>query len=388
MPHHTKFEIDSSSLHANGRVVRMEKPYSNQDYKKQTVLTDDAFTYVSFYYSTHKKAMKYRDTTKQTKYGSASRYNYEFFWKQAEIFYKSSKSLPIESAPVAAYYCMLNAAKSYLAFVDEYADDCVENFETHGIKENHADTGESLDSISIMHKQKGVFPLLAKNLDNNFDSLWPCGTAKSLKTLLYNLPFVHRAYSMTYKSRQKKVEELFLPVEAGAAPTYCKGNDGKAYLVFDIEKTSFLSNAQTIPTNIANTLGPNYEIYSGKGFKIKSKTGAKWNGDGSISREIKDLTNSLRKDFAYIKSSKRLWYIKRTGLTSPDVINLNSMTLNMAIMHRLSEIARYKPEQLSRLMESKENWLLHEFIMQSVDQFIDELSAQITHQEIMCTSVK
>ena len=55
----------------------------------------------------------------------------------------------------------------------------------------------------------------------------------------------------------------------------------------------------------------------------------------------------------------------------------------MAAMHRLSEIARYKPEQLNRLMHSKENWLIHEFISQSLDQFIDELAAQITKQDIM-----
>ena len=49
----------------------------------------------------------------------------------------------------------------------------------------------------------------------------------------------------------------------------------------------------------------------------------------------------------------------------------------------VSKIARYKPEQLNRLMKSKENWLLHEFIAQALDQFIDELAAEITKQDIM-----
>lgn len=53
------------------------------------------------------------------------------------------------------------------------------------------------------------------------------------------------------------------------------------------------------------------------------------------------------------------------------------------IVYRVSEIARYKPEQLNRLMKSKENWLLHEFIAQALDQFIDELAAEITKQDIM-----
>ena len=67
----------------------------------------------------------------------------------------------------------------------------------------------------------------------------------------------------------------------------------------------------------------------------------------------------------------------------PDVINLSDLTINMAAMHRISEIARYQPEQLNRLMKSKENWLLHEYIAQSLDQFIDELAAERTKQDIM-----
>ena len=88
----------------------------------------------------------------------------------------------------------------------------------------------------------------------------------------------------------------------------------------------------------------------------------------------------------YIRGSKRLWYLKRTELQNaqgPEVINLSDLTINMAAMHRVSEIARYKPEQLNRLMKSKENWLLHEFIAQALDQFIGELAAEITKQDIM-----
>lgn len=388
MPRHNAFIIDNNPVHANGREVRLEKPYFDQDYQKPTILTDDAFTYVSFYYSTHGKAMKYNDSTKQEKYGKASRYSYEFYWKQAETFYKSSKSMPIESAPVAAYYCMLNAEKSYLSFVNEYVDDCVDNFGMHGIQEDNNDSGEDLETISIKHKQHGVFPMFAEKINPDFSTIWPSTDSKTLKSLLYNLPFVHRAYAMTYTTKKKKVEELFLPIEAGESPKYHKGNDGKAYLLFELEKTSFLANAQTIPVNIASSISPDFKIYQGRGFTLQSKNGAKWNGNGSISGEVKELTNELRKHFSYIKSNSRLWYLKRTHLGNPDVINLSTMTINMAVMHRLSEIARYKPEQLGRLMESKENWLIHEFITQSLDQFIDELAAQITRQEIMCVGVK
>jgi len=388
MPRHTIFEMSDRPLYVNNRKVRLEKPYFDQDYQKATVLTDDSFTFVSFYYSTHRKAMKYYDSKLQAKYGKATQYSYEFYWKQAETFYKSAKNMPIESAPVAAYYCMLNAAKSYLAYVYEYADECAKHFGMHGLNEDQSDLGVDLNTISIKHKQHGVFPMFAEKLDTDFMNIWPVSHANSLKAILYNLPFVHRAYSMTYTTRNKKVEELFLPLVPGKAPTFYKGNDGKAYLVFDLERSNYLLNIQSIPSSILSSIGPEFELYNGKGFTIKSVNGAKWNGNGSVSSEVKDLTTSMRKHFAYIKSSRRLWYVKKDSSSNPDIINLSTMTLNMAAMHRVSEIARYKPEQLNRLMTSKENWLLHEFISQALDQFIDELATLITHQEIMCISVK
>ena len=332
----------------------MSKAYTKQDFAKPTVLTDDVFPYVTFFYASHGKAMKFVNQTNSAKYGNANQFGYEFYWKQAEIFYNATKTLPFEASPVAAYYCMLNAAKSYLAFTSTSADDFVEEFITHGIREDKTNTGVDL------------------------------------KSLLYNLAFVHRAYSMTYTTRSKKVDELFLPLNAGDMPKYYKGNDGKAYLRVDLEREYFAANAQTIPTQVMATIDPDLKLHKNPGFCLISKDGARYNAT-SISGELRNLNEKYRKDFSYIRGAKRLWYLKRTNyqsLQGPEIINLSDMTINMAAMHRISEIARYKPEQLSRLMKSKENWLLHEFISQSLDQFIDELAAEITKQDIMIVGQK
>ena len=123
-------------------------------------------------------------------------------------------------------------------------------------------------------------------------------------------------------------------------------------------------------------------------FILQSVRGAKRNSSDSLSKEFKELNCKLRKEFQYIKSNNRLWYLKKSKLSNPDVVNLNSMLITMAAMHRISEIVRYKPEQLANLMKSKENWLLHEFITLALDQFIDEIAAEITGQELMCTGNK
>ena len=46
-------------------------------------------------------------------------------------------------------------------------------------------------------------------------------------------------------------------------------------------------------------------------------------------------------------------------------------------MHRLSEICRYKPMDLTSFLDGQKNWLLSEFIQLAPGQFIDELAAEL-----------
>lgn len=57
-------------------------------------------------------------------------------------------------------------------------------------------------------------------------------------------------------------------------------------------------------------------------------------------------------------------------------------------MHRLSELARYKPYILKAHLESQHNWLLTEFIMRSSKQFIDEIATEITGDLFKVTNMK
>ena len=383
------FKIDEIPIQHKNQALKMTKPYSAQDFTKHTVLTDGIFTYVSFFFDTHPKSMKYRDDACKKKFGNPNQYNYKFYWKQAETFYYSAKNISVEASPVAAYYCILNAVKAYLSYKMECVDDFVSNFGQHGLFEEQGDIGENLGTIGITHRQSGVFPLFAKILDADFEDKWPYGKSnpKTLKDILYNLAFIHRAYSMTYSSKNKAVEELFIPFAHGKQPEYHRGSDGKAYLIAELDKDYFSLTATKIPKDIVDTLPNVFTICEHNSFALRSVVGARKN-QGSISSDIKEANLHYRKHFHYIHSASKLWFIKRSELNESGVINLSSMTLIMSAMHRISEIARYKPEQLNRLLQSKENWLLHEFISHALDQFVDEIACEITHQEIMCTGNK
>ena len=65
----------------------MGKSYTHQNHQSSTILTDDTFTYIDFYFSSHKKAMKYKEKDIKGKYGDPDKYNFKFYWKQSMSFY-------------------------------------------------------------------------------------------------------------------------------------------------------------------------------------------------------------------------------------------------------------------------------------------------------------
>ncbi|WP_186431011.1 YaaC family protein [Clostridium sp. BSD9I1] len=388
MPRRTELCIDTYPFQFKNKSLQMKKAYSSQDYQNSTVLTDDIFTYINFYFSSHKKCMKYHDLTLKDKHGDPNKYHFSFYWKQAMSFYKAAKTLPIESSPLASYYSMLNAVKALIAFREPYVDNFINNFSAHGLFEDKNGIGQSLDTIGVQRVGFGVFVEFGKLLESNFEVLWPRKSPWTLQKLLYNLAFLHRAYVTTYTTpRGRKIQELFVPVKAGTAPMYYKGNDNCLYMKFEIEKYHFPPTATSIPTTILSSISNDFIECGDNPFFLHSTQGARRNTD-SISGELKILNTTLRKQFQYIKSSQRLWYLRRSNLGISKVINVNSMLIIMATMHRFSEIVRYKPEQLARLMDSKENWLVHEFLSLALDQFIDEISAEITGQDIMSSGIK
>lgn len=85
----------------------------------------------------------------------------------------------------------------------------------------------------------------------------------------------------------------------------------------------------------------------------------------------------------YIYGDTRLWYVKKDIINNSHIIQRNSITLIFAVMHWLSELVRYNPEKFEKLMRTNQNWLIHEFIDNALNQFIDEISCEITGVDIM-----
>lgn len=352
--------------------LRLRKTFTKPNLVGHTVLTDDVFTYVDFYFKKHKKLLKTKDNKEIDQ-------SYYFYWEQARNFYNASKLLPIESSPLTMYYCMLNAAKAYILYSCTTVDAVINDLISHGL---HECKGESiikpkgLDEIMIAWKEQGVFGRLSKMLDSNFVEKWPYGNTHSVsvKKLLQVLVFIHRAYSSTYQTSRR--DERFLPLVPGTSPTFYYCNDNKIHLSFDLHKPYFQSNVTSIPEDVVKRIPERYIVSRDNPFRLISK-------DWYYKKEVNNHYEELRKDFAVITSNERLWYLTKTDDNS--FCGINELSATMAVMHRFSEIVRYKPEQMVVLLNGKENWLIHEFLSLALDQFIDKLACEITKEEIMST---
>lgn len=377
-----EFTIHATPVEKNNMADRIKKPFSYSQKNEHTVLTDDVFTYVDFYFKTHKKNLRY---LQKPNCDQKIKQNFTFFWSQAKNFYDASKQLPIESLPLTAYYCMLNAVKAYILYKSKYVDEIMCDLGGHGLHEsNNGDSSLNLSAVCIKRDRKGVFPCFSKMLDPDFDFNWEWiskanNKTYSMKELFYQLAFVHRAYFSTYNLPRYK--ELFVPLPAGKSPTFYKGSDGKTYLVAELQKSYFPLSSVSLPKDVKDSLPDDFKEYSEKDFKIISIESIKFK-ESSVKKQI------YRRCFSYIKSDSRLWYLKKASIKGEPVTNLNELTVIFALMHRFSEIVRYKPEQLDELLKSKENWLIHEFLSLALDQFIDEIACEITGQEIMSTGKK
>jgi hypothetical protein len=285
-----------------------------------------------------------------------------FFWSQARSFYDATKILPKTSAPLTAYYCFLNATKTLLlAKGVQFSDE-------HGVSGYTKKGHTSLSNEQVKFKTSGVLPALCRHLGEPADE-----SSYSLKDLLYNLPGIHRAFNLTYSSDP----ELFIPLTDPKIVKSAKTNEAW----FCAKVTGQYATSHTM-----NKLPDKFErdISAEDAFLIRSANRFNWKPNQTAQNLAKYKTyhTKLRKNIYYINGAQRLWYLKRAG-NILGLIQRSSMTIAFAAMHKLSEMARYEPDKLSRHFDCQHNWLLSEFISSASAQFIDEISSELTGHEFM-----
>ena len=194
--------------------------------------------------------------------------------------------------------------------------------------------------------------------------------------LLYNIPCVHRSFSITYGE-----PELFIPIRdiCFIADTNAK----KGWVQFQVDDR--YANGRSIKYAPNRFEKVTYNKDDSR-YLMRAKKRFIWDIHGDKSERIDYLSKYqgiIRKDLHYIRGDSRLWYLKKDITTNRHILKRNSITLIFAVMHWLSELVRYNPEKFEKMMSTKQNWLIHEFVDNALDHFVDEISCEITKADIM-----
>src|SRR5690606_31425997 len=110
----------------------------------------------------------------------------------------ASLTIPETASPLTIYYCFLNATKALLTV------------KKRTFAEQHGATGKlqpgntNLQNEIITFHRNGILSALCSYFGE------PCNAEQySLKDLLYNLPFIHRCFNLTFPSGYP---EIFIPI--------------------------------------------------------------------------------------------------------------------------------------------------------------------------------
>lgn len=329
----------------NGRPVFLSRSVRAVDVGSPRVLVDSPWEYVKLWLK------RQEDVPSKALH----------FWQQAAEFQKAATVVNDLAKPLPAYYCMLNCTKAYLecrrASYSPY----------HGL------SGKSLGRAylaneTVIPKDGGVFPSFCKRVCSEDDLDL---NRHSIKDLLRFLAFVHRAYFLTYESEK----EVFVPI--GSPKYIVDKKNRKVYISFDVRNLRYL-DGRTI-----NSLPSEFKMEETIDEKalFVSKSSCDWlPGKGSAEsnkRGLRTLHSKVRKYFDVIISDRPLWYVRRASYKPP----WPQVMIMYAVMHRLSDLARYSPDRMITLGNSKYNWLVQEFLTGALGQFVDLISSEITGQE-------
>jgi hypothetical protein len=322
----------------------MHKGIVTPDFRKEHVLSHDPWLYVELW------------LRRQKRQDSLS------FWRQARRFAEASEKMPTEAAPLALYYCFLNATKALLTCHNTSHGD------RHGVTgDRPEDARASLTNEIVTFQGGGVLPALCSYLGEA-----PGTQRYSLSDILWNIPFIHRAYVLTFRSKG----ELFIPLEKAR---YVK-KPSSSECWFEAEVIPRFSDKRKL-TSIPSS----FEHFQRDGKTIvRRKKRFRWFEGRSNATKVNKAHNNLvtyhsglRRVVVNIHGTRDLWYLKRITEGNP-VAERHTVVLILAAMHRLSELARYDPNGLDKHLSGSANWLLSDFIAGALDQFVDQIATEIT----------
>lgn len=345
--------MSSVAIRFQARALKPHKAIKSARFDVRTVLTASPWEFVSLWLKREKQE------------------NALLLWNQAREFHQVALGLSLQSAPLAIYYSCMNATKALLTAKGLSFNP------HHGVRADDL-RGSSirirLSNEGVKIKSTGVLPSLSTYFGET-----ETATKQSLKEILFNIPYVHRTYCLTYI----KQRDMFLPLTDCGFVVNPGTKDGffQANISIDFQMSA-------VKRYLPNSMIPNPSegaraIRSASTFALTRPE----NLNNIDLMTLRAFNETLRKDLHYINGTQTLWYLK-LRVKGPARLERYTPTLTLAAMHRLSEICRYRPVELAKFMASDESWLLTELVQSAPNQFLDAIAAELTGYQFLLPNVR
>jgi hypothetical protein len=318
------------------------------------------------------------------------------YLSQARSFYFASAGIDVLSRPLASYYSVLNLAKAWLTLSDPSITDPtppppIKGKQPLKRKKLRHGTSDELDASKqryyfsqerLAFQPDGVFSEIAKRSGPGFS--YAQKKEVSVAELAPYLCETHDEYESAIQLRPRLIPLQSLEVWRGKTPgPGGKGELGALWLRAEVAAGT-LTARNISPANLlksAHHFGACFNHVSSPHQDLHSyETGPLPYKGRNPNPVLPDLVGLFERSLIHVNrsaGSHRYFLVldKRRNLLSQEAVSF-------AVLHHLSEMVRYRPEQVERLAGERWSWLLGTWIPRALENSLLTYATRILDREL------
>lgn len=295
---------------------------------------------------------------------------------QAETFYLSAQNMPPESRPLVAYYFVLNLTKAYLTCVDPQL---TTGRMMHGLSDGFQQrqrywfAHEQTTVSTVGGRSRSALRELALRTGAGF--CHPAGTALPIRKLAPYLVETADLFEAAVDLPPKLVPLRSAEVWSG---------DGKAWLRVEARRSE-LSRRGLGPASL-----PRKAAHFGSVFRhvddpdtatVSYESKQAWTYGGKrVLLRFPDVRSAFERSL--IHTNRGSAGSRHLAIASDRTDLLSQEAVCFAVMHHLSNMVRYRPEQVAKLGSQKWFFLFTSWVPRAMENYYLALASRILGEEI------
>jgi hypothetical protein len=288
---------------------------------------------------------------------------------QAESFYLSAEGMAPESRPLVAYYFVLNLTKAYLTCV---APSVTEKRLFHGL----GDAFDAKQRYWFIHEQTkvardGIFRELATRTGAAY--CYPNGHLLTIQRLA---PYL----AETADIFEDATGDALRLVPLAAVAVLSDGSD--AWLRVEVERGELRRRAigpAALPQR-AHLFGEVFRHVQSETASASYESEALSYGGRRILTRADDLAELFNR--ALIHSNRGTTGPRHLAVISDRAQLLSQEAVTFAVIHHLSNMVRYRPEQVAKLSEGKWFFLFDTWVPRAIENYLLTMTSRVLREEV------